>query len=133
MISIQVECPHCQRDLIDKQHLIGGTGSISLNGELPDGTKGVIQLSALYGDFTIDTALKIPNGTVVEFSCPYCRQSLKSGRKCESCDAQMAAMQLPQGGKVQFCAKRGCKGHLLEFVNPEEDLRSFYEQYSPDM
>jgi methionyl-tRNA synthetase len=132
MITVKVECPHCRRSLMDSQHLIHGEDSISLVGQLPDGKKGTIRLSSQYGDYDIDTALMIPEDTVVEFSCPYCKESLKSCRKCEGCEAHMAAVQLPQGGKVQFCTKRGCKGHLLEFIDPEEDLRAFYEEYSQD-
>jgi len=118
---------------MDEQHLIQDKSSISLMGRLPGGVTGAIRLCAFYGDYTIETSLTIPEDVIVEFSCPYCRESLMSQRQCDGCDAPMAAYQLPQGGKVQICAKRGCKGHLLEFENPEEDLRAFYEKYSMDM
>ncbi len=132
MISVEVQCPHCHRPLMDDQHKIKGENSISLVGQLPDGEKGTIRLSSRYGDYTIDTALMILEDTVVEFSCPYCSKSLKSCRKCDGCEAHMAAVMLPHGGKLHFCTKRGCQSHLLEFEDPEEDLRAFYEQYSMD-
>ena len=57
MITIQAECPHCHRSLMDEQHLIQDKSSISLMGRLPGGVTGAIRLCAFYGDYTIVVTL----------------------------------------------------------------------------
>ncbi len=135
MINIDVNCPYCQKSLMNKHHRLKDIPSIELIGKLsPDAgsTEGIIRLSAFYGDYQIETGLVIPADTIVEFKCPFCHRELTSSRECESCRAPMVALEFPRGGKVQFCSRRGCKKHLIEFEDPEEELRAFYEQYSPN-
>lgn len=134
MISVEVACPFCQRSLMDSENPISGIPSITLLGKMPSeagGAQGLIRLSAYYGDYTVDTALVISPGIVVEFYCPFCRHSLTSTRECDSCHAPMVALQLSRGGRVQFCSRRSCKKHLIEFEDLENDLREFYRQFSP--
>ncbi len=134
MLSVQVNCPYCQKSLMDDEHHIKDGPSIALLGQLPPefGAKeGFIRLSAYYGDFKIDTTLVLPTGVVVEFHCPFCRHLLTSTRLCEICKSPMVALEFPRGGRVQFCSKRGCTKHLIEFEDPEEELRAFYREYSP--
>lgn len=134
VILVEVMCPYCQRSLMDSEHPLSGAPSITLLGKMPEdsgGGEGLIRLSSYYGDYTVDTALVIPPGTVVEFFCPYCRNALTSTRDCEDCKAPMVALQFPRGGRVQFCSRRSCKRHLIEFEDPESELREFYRQFSP--
>lgn len=136
MVKILANCPHCQRSLMDQEHKIGGESSIALHGKLPPeagSSEGIIHLSSIYGDFQIETSLVIPVGTVVEFSCPYCKTNLHGSRSCEECAGQMVALQLSRGGSILFCSQRGCKKHLLEFEDPEVELTAFYQEFMPYM
>jgi hypothetical protein len=45
----------------------------------------------------------------------------------------MSALQMGKGGMIQFCSRRGCKKHLLEFDDPEADLKAFYDENLPYM
>ncbi len=135
MINIGVCCPYCQKSLMNHQHRIKDVPSVELIGKLPPelgSAEGIIRLSAYYGDYQIETVLVIPPNTIVEFKCPYCHKVLTSSRECDLCSAPMAALEFPRGGKVQFCSRRGCKKHLIEFEDAEEELRAFYEEHSPN-
>jgi len=119
---------------MDEEHPIREILSIQLYGRLEassGGGEGTIRLSAYYGDYQVETSLAIPGGAVVHFSCPFCKKDLTSVRLCEECRSPMVALEFPRGGKVQFCSKRGCKQHLIEFHDPEADLKEFYREYSP--
>ncbi len=133
MINIEVCCPFCQKSLMNKHHRIKDVPSVELVGKLPaeaGATEGTIRLSAFYGDYQVETNLVIPPNTIVNFKCPYCHKDLTSSRLCDACMSPMVALEFPRGGKVQFCSKRGCKKHLIEFEDPEEELRAFYEDNS---
>jgi hypothetical protein len=134
MLNVDVVCPYCQKSLMDEEHLIKDQPSIKLHGKLPPeggSIEGIIRLSAYYGDYQVETTLVIPNESIVQFSCPFCRKHLTSTRICEACNASMVALQFPRGGKVQFCARRGCKKHLIEFEDPEEAIMEFNRNFSP--
>jgi len=121
---------------MDDDHKIHDESSITLQGKLPEESgnlKGVVRLSSLYGDFQIESSFMIPDGAVVQFSCPYCQEDLTSSRMCEECDAPMVALEMVGGGNIQFCAKRGCKKHWIEFEDPEKELAAFYNKYQPYM
>ena len=51
-------------------------------------------------------------------------------RLCEICKAPMVSFGFKEGGIIQICSRRGCKKHLIEFEDPEVELRAFYEKYS---
>jgi len=134
MINVEVCCPYCQKSLMNKQNRIKDVPSIELIGMLAQSVAipaATIRLSAFYGDYQIETSLVIPPDTIVEFACPFCHKVLTSSRACDACRAPMVALEFPRGGKVQFCSRRGCKKHLIEFEDPEEELRAFYLEYSP--
>lgn len=134
MIHVEVNCPYCRKSLMDDEHRIKDVPSVALFGRLPPEQKsaeGFIRLSAFYGDYQVETTLVIPAGTIVELLCPFCRRALTSTRACDACKAPMVALEFPRGGRVQFCSRRGCQKHLIEFEDPEEELRAFYREYSP--
>jgi len=136
MVHIQVNCPYCQKSLMDEDRPIKEIPSISLLGKLPaelGGTEGTIRLSAYYGDYQVETSLVIPGQTIVQFRCPSCKRELDGSRLCDACRAPMIALEFPRGGRLQFCSRRGCKKHLIEFENPEADLDAFYREYLPYM
>ena len=93
------------------------------------GKKGRLLLSSLYGSYKLVMPFKMPKGAVAGFYCPHCGAGLKSTRKCELCGSRMAAFELKDGGKVQICARHGCKKHMLEFQNLRSELETFYRHY----
>ena len=136
MLQFQVNCPYCHKSLMDDEHRIKDSPSVTLLGKMPPeqgSAEGLIRLSAFYGDFSVDSAVAIPKDTIVAFHCPYCRHHLTSTRICDICSAPMVALEFKRGGRVQFCSRRGCKKHLIEFEDPEAELLAFYREYSPYM
>jgi hypothetical protein len=142
---------------MDERNPIKGVPSISVQYQLPEdlgGKKGIVRLSSFFGDYLNVTPFKVPDGVIGEFSCPSCGKSITSVQNCELCGAPMVDLQLERGGMLefcleafkrrlkkkpsesafkgllQFCSRRGCKKHLIEFKNPEADLREFYKAYS---
>ena len=131
-----VECPHCHRSFLDHEHLIKNEPSVALHGRFPtekDGRDVIIRLSSLYGDYELFISTNIEDGVIVEFSCPFCQYILSGSRTCQVCKAPMSALQMGKGGMLQFCSRRGCRKHLLEFDDPEADLKAFYEEHLPYM
>ncbi|NQU06893.1 MAG: hypothetical protein HQ568_12425 [Calditrichaeota bacterium] len=142
---------------MDDKNAIKGVPSISVQFQMPreaSGKKGILHLSSYFGDYRIKSPFKIPEGIIGEFSCPFCGKSINSNQTCELCDAPMVDLQLERGGMlefcleafkrrlkevpsekalkgmVQFCSRRGCSKHLIEFKNKEADLKEFYSAYS---
>jgi len=97
------------------------------------GKKGDLYLSSLYGSFHLELPFNIPLGKIAGFRCPHCGVDLKSSRKCETCGAQMVAFEFKQGGQVQVCSRRGCKKHVIEFQDPQEELEAFYKAYASSL
>jgi hypothetical protein len=93
------------------------------------GKNAPLYLSSAYGSYLVETALNIPISKIAGFRCPHCKADLKSTRKCDICAAQMVAFELKEGGQVQICSRRGCKKHILEFQNPDNELQAFYKSY----
>jgi len=156
-MKISAECPHCQHSLMDEKNPIKGIPSISLQFQLPkeaSGKKGIVHLSAYFGDNLNVTPFKVPEGIIGEFSCPFCGKSINNVHICELCGAPMVNLQLERGGMleycleafkrrlkekpsemafkgmVQLCSRRGCKKQLIEFKSQEADLKEFYKAYS---
>jgi len=107
MLLLQVCCPYCRAPLSE------GT-KVVLDAYVSDtGQDGKVALSAIFGDDTVETDLDVPNGTIAEFRCPSCDQSLMLQMPCRLCGAPMASVNIQTGGVVEFCSRRGCKGHAL--------------------
>lgn len=107
LLLMEVSCPKCGADLTEGKY-------IPLDGTLADSTgQGVIKLSAYFGDHNIKTDLEIPEGAIVNFSCPKCEESLAISSTCSICHAPLASLDLKKGGHVDFCTRRGCQGHAL--------------------
>ena len=128
MIQVNVKCPVCGKSLMDDSHKIDNCPSIAVN--LVFGKKkGAMYLSSLYGSYNIDIKVPCPVGKVSKFYCPHCKEELKASRTCEVCDAPMVGFSFKEGGAIQICSRMGCKKHLVEFEDPELELRMFYENY----
>ena len=128
MISLSVKCPHCGKSLMDAKKKLDGKASILVHLTYA-GKNAPLHMSAAYGSYSVDTTLGVSIGKIAGFRCPHCKADLKSTRKCDVCAAQMVAFDLKEGGQVQICARRGCKKHLLEFQNPDNELQAFYKSY----
>ncbi|MGD1148267.1 MAG: hypothetical protein ABR961_10005 [Thermoanaerobaculaceae bacterium] len=116
LLLLELECPHCKRVLTKGE-------KVPLDAFLRDTHQdGQVALSALFGDYTIETDLKIPEGGTVEFRCPECEASLMIALPCRLCGAPMASLNLTSGGYLEFCSRRGCKGHALGGVGDIDQM-----------
>jgi len=107
LLILETECPACRAPLTDceKVHL-------DAHVEEPN-QDGAIFLSAVFGDQGLSTDLAIPEGATVEFRCPHCEASLMLRHLCSLCGAPMASINISSGGYLEFCSRRGCRGHAL--------------------
>jgi hypothetical protein len=54
---------------------------------------------------------------VVNFFCPHCHAELIGASECMTCGAPMVPMLVRgEGGMIQICSRRGCKGHMLDLA-----------------
>jgi hypothetical protein len=107
MLVLDICCPQCMAPLTQ------GT-RVPLAAYVRDThQEGEMRLSAVFGDYSIETELEVREGTIVEFHCPKCDCSLMLSVPCKLCGAPMASLGLMSGGYVEFCSRRGCLGHAL--------------------
>ncbi|MBD3162747.1 MAG: hypothetical protein GF346_10205 [Candidatus Eisenbacteria bacterium] len=107
LLIMDLSCPQCAERLTDGC-------KVRLDAYIKEsGQHGVMALSAAFGDYTVVTDMDVPEGTVVEFRCPKCEAGLAIPLECKLCKAPMVSLNLAQGGYVEFCSRRGCKGHAL--------------------
>lgn len=130
-IALQVKCPVCQKSLADRRHKLDGRPSVSLTVKLK-GKKGWLRLSSLYGSYAVQSEFELPDDAVIRVHCPKCEAALATKVRCGKCRAPMLPLLLREGGRVLFCARKGCKNHLLEFEETGEALAKFYESYTMD-
>jgi len=112
---LEVNCPKCNHSLMDASHYIDGYPSIRVTvtfGRL----HGWLRLSCLYGRSPVTYEHLIPKESIVNFFCPHCHAELNGASKCAECGAPMVPMIVRQGGIVQICSRRGCKGHVLDLT-----------------
>lgn len=128
MIIVNVKCPHCKKSLMSNEKLINKKPTIIVKLTYA-GKKDILYLSAVYGNYNIETNLNVPKGKIAGFRCPHCNTDLKSTRKCDICNAPMISFDLKDGGQVQICSRRGCKKHIIEFEDPAKELDAFYKSY----
>ncbi len=107
MLLLEVTCPNCGDLLTEgrRVHLDAYVKETHQDGE--------VFLSAIFGDYAIETELEIPKGAVAEFRCPTCDMSIMLNTPCKLCDAPLASLNLREGGYLEFCSRRGCTGHAL--------------------
>ncbi len=107
MLLLEVCCPSCHAVLTEGQ-------KVHLDAYVRDTHEdGKVYLSAIFGDYSVQSELKIPEGATVEFRCPICDESLMLQIPCRLCGAPMASLTLTVGGTLEFCSRRGCRGHAL--------------------
>jgi hypothetical protein len=107
MLLLDVCCPNCNAELTEGQ-------KVHLDAYIKEThQEATIYLSAIFGDYTIECDVAIPPNAIVEFRCPVCEQSLMLQMPCRLCGAPIASLNIVKGGSVEFCSRRGCKGHAL--------------------
>jgi hypothetical protein len=118
MLVMNLCCPQCGELLTEgtKVHLDAQVKETKQDGE--------VFMSAIFGDYTIDTDLKIEEGNVVEFRCPRCDASIMLPLACKICGAPMASLNIQSGGYIEFCSRRGCRGHALGGVGDIDQMIS---------
>lgn len=121
----KVACPN-GHSLMDPAHPMDGAPSIRLAVLSKDG-EGLLHLSAWYGNFDYGTDIVIEDNVVYELLCPDCRVSTRSEDKCMFCGAPMFQLNLPNGGLVQGCSRKGCHNHKLKFVDLNTQLAQLFE------
>ena len=121
MIPVRVDCPHCEVSLMDEAVFLDGNPSIRLRLSM-HGEETPLQLSSIYGSFRFHTKTEVKAGEVTGLSCGQCGKSVLTDTGCPVCNAPLASLQLAVGGRVFFCARRGCKSHRIELNDPEKSL-----------
>jgi len=116
IFPVEVSCARCNHTLMDPEHQIDGHPSIRFTVSF-DNKHGWFLLSCLYGSHNIATEYEIPPGTILNIFCTHCHAELIGGARCGECKAPMVPMIVRGGGVVQICARRGCKGHILDLGN----------------
>jgi predicted RNA-binding Zn-ribbon protein involved in translation (DUF1610 family) len=118
MLVLEVRCPQCGEALTQGM-------KVQLDATVHDTQQdGVVFLSAVFGEYSVETDLDIPEGALVDFRCPKCDASLMLPLPCKVCGAPMASLDLTRGGYLEFCTRRGCKAHALGGVGNIDDLMS---------
>jgi len=98
---------------MDNENQIDGYPAIRVIAAF-NNTHGGIRLSSLYGSYNVESEHEIPMGAVVNFFCPHCHAELIGSSNCPECGTKMVPMIVQDGGMIQVCSRRGCKGHHLD-------------------
>jgi len=115
IFPVEVSCPRCNHNLMDKSRYIDGYPSIRVTVSF-NLKHGWLRLSCLYGSFSVEYEYETPLEEVLNFFCPYCHAELRSSSVCADCGAPMVPLLVRAGGMVQICSRRGCKGHMLDLT-----------------
>jgi NADH-quinone oxidoreductase subunit E len=115
IFPLTVRCSRCNHSLMDAAHPLDGHPSIRVTVTFGR-THGWLRLSSLYGSYTIGMEHEIPMETVGNVFCPHCHAQLIGSAICAECGAPMVPMIVDGGGIIQVCARRGCKGHILDLA-----------------
>lgn len=113
VFPVDVSCPRCNHSLMDRTLLLDGYPSIRVTSSFGR-VHGWLALSSLYGSYTVAAEHEAPVDTVVNFFCPHCHADLSAATECTGCGSPMVPMIVRQGGVVQVCSRRGCRGHMLD-------------------
>ena len=118
MLIMNLSCPQCATVLTEEKR-------IHLDGHVRrTHQEGVFYLSAVFGDYSVETDLGVEQGDIVDFRCPKCEATVMIPLQCKLCGAPMASLNLEKGGYVEFCSRRGCKAHALGGTGNIDDMMS---------
>ncbi len=93
------------------------------------GKSGILYIDPVYGRYdNIEEDITLKHGDVVEMYCPECGVDLIDANEiCQSCSSPMFIFQLPRGGIVEGCSKKGCLFHKLKIVDAEKQVSRLFE------
>ncbi|HRQ30782.1 MAG TPA: hypothetical protein PLU49_11945 [Saprospiraceae bacterium] len=129
-VQLSVTCPHCNESFMTESRYINNEATIKVMISNPQGEKGFIWLSSIYGDYNFSTKIKFQEGEVIEFYCPHCEKSLSAkNEKCDLCEAPIVRMDCTIGGTLSICSRSGCKKHYVVFEDLESTIKKFYEEF----
>jgi NADH-quinone oxidoreductase subunit E len=115
IFPVEVSCGRCNHSLMDAERRIDDQPSIRVTISFGD-QHGSLRQSSLYGSYNIESEHEVPANSVADFFCPHCHAHLTGASACADCGAPMVPMIVRGGGVVQICARRGCRGHMLDLV-----------------
>jgi predicted RNA-binding Zn-ribbon protein involved in translation (DUF1610 family) len=116
LLLLDVRCPNCQASLTQGEQVV-------LHAHVAEPPQeGEVRLSALFGDYACQTDLALGDGGVVEFICPACDRSIMVDAACRLCGAPQGSLNLASGGTLEFCGRRGCRGHALGGFGELDDM-----------
>ena len=115
IFPVDLSCPRCNHSLMDAGVLLDGYPSVRVVIAC-HGQHGSLRLSSLYGSYKAETDVEVPPNEVADFFCPHCHAQLTGGSTCPECSVHMVPMIVKQGGVVQICPRRTCKGHRLDLA-----------------
>ena len=107
LLLLELYCPNCQAPLTSGQQVILGAHVVATDQD------GEIRHSALFGDSRVETDLTLGEGDVLTYSCPSCERSLMVETPCRLCGGPLASVNLSSGEPMEFCGRKGCRGHAL--------------------
>ena len=118
MLVMELSCPQCNA-------LLTEGSKVCLDGNVKRTHQdGAVSLSAVFGDYSIETDLELAEGDIVEFRCPKCDASIMLQLLCKLCGAPMASLNVAKGGYLEFCSRRGCRAHALGGTGNIDDMMS---------
>lgn len=89
---------------------------------------GEVHFSPCYGEFEVHSTIPLEEGKVFSFLCPDCGISLAvKDDLCSFCNAPMIGLNIPRGGHVAFCSRKGCHNHRLELVDLGTQLAALFQ------
>ncbi len=119
--TVNIQTAHCPKgcDLMSDKVKIHNLSSICVKIKWQD-REGLIYLDPEFGSYKHSSDIDIPDGEVVDFSCPHCGITLVSETEsCNSCSAPVFTMILPGEGEISGCLRKGCFEHTLKIESFE--------------
>lgn len=119
---IDIQHAQCSNgcNLITDEQIINGMKAIKVKAKFDD-QEGIIYLDPEFGSYDHITELIIPEGKVVDFTCPECGVSLvDQDDLCNTCSSPMLSLEIPKEGVVAACTKKGCFDHALRIDSFDE-------------
>ena len=97
-----------------------------------NGREGFLYMDPVYGSYdNLEEGITIPEGAIVELFCPECGATLKSKEEtCQLCASPMYLFNLPKGGIIEGCLKKGCMYHKMKIVDAEQQVGRLFENHT---
>lgn len=128
--KIHVEHVYCPKghSLCDSKTKIHNYPAIKVKIKYKD-KEGILFMDPVYGSYdNIFQDIEVPKKGIVELFCPECGISLREeGESCRLCSSPLFIFNLPNGGIVEGCLRKGCVYHKMKMVGVEEQVLRLFE------